>query len=265
MNNFNHNFRIGKKKIGKNSPTFIIAEAGVNHNGDIKKAIKLIDLAKKAGADAVKFQTFDTEASTVKSLKKANYQKKNKLDKESQFEMLKKLELTYEDHRKLKLYCKKKDIIFFSTPSDIKSVQLLKKLNIPCYKISSVDLNNESLIKEVCLTNKPVIISTGMSNLEDILETKKNVIKFKNKNIIFLHCVSSYPTKVENLNLKIIELLQKKLSSLIGFSDHSLSTKAAALAVACGASVIEKHFTINKNFSGPDQDFYEFFRVKKND
>ena len=264
MNFFNQSFKISNKKIGKNSPAFIIAEAGVNHDGQLKKAYKLIDLAKKAGADAVKFQTFDTESSTVKNLKKADYQKKNNKDKESQFEMLKKLELSFEDHKKIYQYCKRKKIIFFSTPSDIKSFNILKKLNVPCYKISSVDLRNIPLIKKACLTNKPVIISTGMSDLKDIINIKNNLLKFKNKNIIFLHCVSSYPTNIKDLNIRTIDLLREKLGALIGFSDHSYSIKAPALAVACGASVIEKHFTTNKKSHGPDHKIsMNFSELKK--
>jgi len=251
-NFFSTSFNIYNKKIGLNLPTFIIAEAGVNHNGSLKNAFKLVDVAKKAGADAVKFQTFDTETSTVKSLKKAEYQKKNKKDKETQYEMLKRLELSYEDHVKINNYCKKKKIIFFSTPSDLKSVNLLKKINVPCYKISSVDLNNYELIKEICKTKKPLIISTGMSNLEDVKETKKKLLNFKNNKIIFLHCISSYPTKDKDLNLNSIKLLKNNIKSLVGFSDHSLGYFGPILSVACGACVIEKHITLNKKMEGPD-------------
>ena len=251
-NFFQLNFKIQNKKIGKKQPTFIIAEAGVNHNGSLKVAFKLIDLAKKAGADAVKFQTFDTKSSTVKNLKKAEYQKVNKKDSESQYNMLKKLELSYEDHIKIRNYCKNKKIIFFSTPSDIQSVNLLKKLNVPCYKISSVDLNNYELIEEVCKTGKPIIISTGMSNIRDVLRTKKKILSYNNKKIVFLHCVSSYPTKNKDLNLNSIKFLKKKIKSLVGFSDHSIGDMGAILSIACGASVIEKHITLSKKMNGPD-------------
>tara|TARA_B100000780_G_C21087905_1_gene438324 strand:+ start:543 stop:1526 length:984 start_codon:yes stop_codon:yes gene_type:complete len=244
--------KIEKKKIGEKYPVFIIAEAGVNHNGSLRKAYKLIDIAKKAGADAVKFQTFNTKESTIKKLKKAKYQRKKKDDSETQYEMLEKLELNFDYHLKIKNYCKRKKIIFFSTPSDIESLKLLKKLNVDCYKISSVDLNNFDLIEEVSKTNKPVIISTGMSNLEDVVETKKKLINLKYKKVIFLHCISSYPTKERDLNLNSIKFLKEKINSIIGFSDHTLGNNGAILAVACGAKVIEKHITINKKLHGPD-------------
>ena len=207
MSAFSKNFKIGNKKIGSNSPTFIVAEAGVNHDGDLKKAFRLVDLACKAGADAIKFQTFNTEASTIKNLKKAEYQKNSSSDKETQYSMLKKLELDSRDHVRIQKYCKKKNIIFFSTPSDIESLTILEELKVPCYKISSVDLNNDNLVKSVCATNKPVIISTGMSNLDDILHTKKIVSSSKNKKIIFLHCVSSYPTNLYHTNLRSINFI----------------------------------------------------------
>ena len=252
INFFEKNIKIEKKKIGKNHPVFIIAEAGVNHNGDLKKAFRLIDIAKISGADAVKFQTFNTEESTIKNLKKANYQLKTKNDKETQYQMLEKLELSYESHLKIKNYCKKKKIIFFSTPSDLESLKLLKRLNIGCYKISSVDINNFDLISAISKTNKPMIISTGMSNIDDIIATKKKLVKLKFRKVVFLHCISSYPTEDIDLNLNSIKFLRKKINSIVGLSDHTLGSNGAMLAVACGAKVIEKHITINKNLKGPD-------------
>ena len=264
MSVFSKNFKIGNKKIGYNSQTFIVAEAGVNHNGDLKKAFKLVDLACKAGVDAIKFQTFNTEASTTKNLKKAKYQKKSFNDKETQYSMLKKLELDIKDLIKIQRYCKKKKIIFFSTPSDTESFNILEKLKVPCYKISSVDLNNDILIKNVCATNKPVIISTGMSNLNDILHTKKIVCASKNKKIIFLHCVSSYPTNLYHTNLRSINFIADKIGSLVGFSDHTLDIEGASLAIACGACLIEKHFTLNKKLPGPDHKIsLNFLELKK--
>jgi len=180
MSNFFSNIlKVEKKKIGENQPVFIVAEAGVNHNGNLINALKLVDIARNAGADAIKFQTFNTKESTIKNLRKAKYQRSKKNDKQSQYEMLKKLELSYDYHLKIKNYCKKIKIIFFSTPSDLESLKFLKKLNINCYKISSVDLNNFDLIKAVSKTKKTMIISTGMSNLADVIETKKKLIKWK--------------------------------------------------------------------------------------
>lgn len=251
-NFFSDTIEIEKKKIGKNKPVFIVAEAGVNHNGNLDHALKLVDIAKNAGADAIKFQTFNTKESTVKNLRKAKYQKSKKRDKQSQFEMLEKLELSYNHHLRIKNYCRKKKIIFFSTPSDLKSFKFLKKLNVSCYKISSVDLNNFDLIRAISKTNKAMIISTGMSNLADVVETKKKLVKFKFKKVVFLHCISSYPTEDKDLNLNSIEYLKDKINSLVGFSDHTLGNSGAKLAVACGAKVIEKHITINNKFHGPD-------------
>lgn len=253
MDNFFSNiFKIEKRKIGKDKPIFIVAEAGVNHNGNLKNALKLVDIAKDAGADAVKFQTFNTKESTVKKLRKAKYQRSKKNDKQSQYEMLEKLELSYDYHLKIKNYCKEKKIIFFSTPSDLESLKILKKSKVGCYKISSVDLNNFDLIKAICKTKKPMIISTGMSDLKDIIATKKELIKLKFKKVVFLHCISSYPTEDKDLNLNSIKYLEEKINSLVGFSDHTLGNNGAKLATACGAKVIEKHITINKKLHGPD-------------
>ncbi len=251
-NFFNKIIKINNKLIGGDNPIFIIAEAGVNHNGKLKYAYNLVDIAKKAGADAIKFQTFNTKQSTTRKLKKAKYQLYSKKDKESQYDMLKMLELDYENHLRIKDYCKKKKIIFFSTPSDIESLKLLQKINTSCYKISSVDLNYFELIKNVCKTKKPIIISTGMSDIEDIIATKNELIKYKNKNIAFLHCVSSYPTNEKDLNLNSIKFLKEKLDTIIGFSDHTLGYEGAVLAAGCGAKIIEKHITISKKMFGPD-------------
>lgn len=241
-----------KKKIGQGNPVFIIAEAGVNHNGNLSNALKLVDIARNAGADAIKFQTFNTKDSTIKNLRKAKYQKSKKNDKQSQYEMLKKLELSNDYHFKIKNYCRRKKIIFLSTPSDLKSVEFLKKLNISCYKISSVDLNNFDLIEAVSKAKKTIIISTGMSDLVDVIATKKKLIKLKFKKVVFLHCISAYPANDKDLNLNSIKYLKDKINSIVGFSDHTLGNSAAKLAVACGAKVIEKHITIDKKLSGPD-------------
>jgi N-acetylneuraminate synthase/N,N'-diacetyllegionaminate synthase len=245
-------FKIGNKKISENTPAFIIAEAGVNHNGKLENAYKLIDSATKCGADAIKFQSFLTEECTHKNLQKAKYQKENTTILENQYDMLKKLELNFNDHLQIKEYCKKKKIIFFSTPSDISSLNILKKIKVPCIKISSVDINNINLITKSCALNVPVLISTGMSDLKKINEALKIIKKSKNKKIIFMHCISSYPTKIKDINLRAINFLKKKTNSLIGFSDHTTEIFTPALARVLGACVIEKHFTLNKKQKGPD-------------
>jgi sialic acid synthase SpsE len=243
--------KIQNKIIGENQPAFIVAEAGVNHNANLKTAYRLIDIAKKCGADAIKFQTYLTEECTHSKLKKAIYQKKNTPNFENQFQMLKRLELNFTDYVKIKKHCKKKKIIFFSTPSDLSSLKLLKKLKVPCIKISSVDLNNISLIKEACKLNVPLFISTGMSNIDQIFETLK-IVKKNKKKIIFLHCVSSYPTDIKNINLKSIEFLKRLTKCLVGFSDHTTDVFVPSIARTLGACVIEKHLTLNKNYNGPD-------------
>lgn len=244
--------KIGNKLVGDSHPCFIIAEAGVNHDGNIKKAFKLVDVAKKAGADAIKFQTFNTEECTHENLKKANYQREGKKDKISQFQMLKKLELDISQHIKIRNYCRKKKIIFFSTPSDYSSLKLLQKIKIPCFKISSVDLTNELLLKQICSTNKPVFISTGMSSKKEIIHSYKITKRIRNKKIIFMHCISSYPTLDKDINLQNINMLKKITNSIVGFSDHTLSVDIPSLAYLAGARVIEKHFTLNNKMQGPD-------------
>ena len=230
----------------------IIAEAGVNHNGNINYAKKLVLMAKKAGADYVKFQTFKTDNLVKKNAPLANYQKNKKL--KSQYELLKKLELSESQHKVIINFCKKNKIKFLSTPFDIESCKLLKKLGLKIIKISSGEINNLPLLIEISKFAKKVILSTGMSNLSEI----KNAIKIltrkhlKNKDITVLHCTTSYPARYEDVNILAINYLKKKLKNSIGYSDHTLGNEAAIAAVTLGASVIEKHITINKSLTGPD-------------
>jgi N,N'-diacetyllegionaminate synthase len=230
----------------------IIAEAGVNHNGNINYAKKLVLMAKKAGADYVKFQTFKTDDLVKKNAPLANYQKNKKL--KSQYELLKKLELSESQHKVIINFCKKNKIKFLSTPFDIESCKLLKKLGLKIIKISSGEINNLPLLIEISNFAKKVILSTGMSNLSEI----KNAIKIltrkhlKNKDITVLHCTTSYPARYEDVNILAINYLKKKLKNSIGYSDHTLGNEAAIAAVTLGASVIEKHITVNKSLTGPD-------------
>lgn len=233
----------------KENKVFIIAEIGVNHNGSVELAKKMIDSAFESGADAVKFQTYKTEDLTTKDASKAEYQKDNGDD--SQFEMLKKLELSFEDFKEIADYSKKLGITFLSSPFDSKSVDLLDELNVPLFKLGSGEINNFPLIEDVIKKGKPIIISTGMATLEEIEETV-DFIDDKVPELTIMHCVTSYPAKIEETNLNFIKTLEKKFNHSIGFSDHSLGIELPIAAVALGAKVIEKHFTIDKNLKGPD-------------
>jgi len=240
-----------------NNHTVIIAEAGVNHNGDINLAKKLIDAAAEAGADYVKFQTFKTELLVSKNAKKADYQIKNQKNKNnSQFDMLKKLELAEETHYKLIDYCKQKNIKFLSTAFDFQSIDFLADLGIDFFKIPSGELTNYPYLKKIAKKKLPVVISTGMANLQEISDALKvfNSCEFykNNKNITILHCSSEYPTPMNVVNLSAMNTIGQKFNVEIGYSDHTLGIEIPIAAVAMGAKVIEKHFTLDNNLPGPD-------------
>lgn len=242
---------IGKRKIGDNSCCFIIAEAGVNHNGSLELAKKMVDVAKSAGADAVKFQTFKTEEFVTLNAPRAHYQKKTVPGK-SQFEMLKSLELSEPEFRKLYSYCNKKNIIFLSTPFDFKSADFLYKLGISAFKISSGDLTNIPLLLQIAKYKKPIILSTGMATLREVEEAVEVIYSSGNRELILLHCTSNYPTEYEDVNLRAMATLRKKFNLPIGYSDHTKGIEVAIAAVAMGACLIEKHFTLDRNLLGPD-------------
>ena len=235
--------------------TFIIAEAGINHNGSIKSASKLIAAAKKCGADAIKFQTFVTEENITSYAPKAEYQLKNSSEHETQFEMVKKLEFNENDHNFLIKECIKNNIEFMSSPFDIKSIKLLKKLLVKRFKIPSGEIINLPYLRCMGRMNKPIILSTGMSTLIEI----KNAIKVLEESgtnrdkITILHCNTEYPTPLKDVNLKAMLTIKNKLNIHIGYSDHTLSMETPIAAVAMGAKIIEKHFTLNRNLPGPDQ------------
>ncbi len=244
--------KIGSKSIGDGEPCFIIAEAGVNHNGDIELAKKLVDIAVEAGTDAVKFQTFKAENVVTKNAPKADYQAKNTGSNESQHEMLKELELSEDEFKELYKYTKRRGIIFLSTPFDFESVDFLEELGVPAFKVSSADLTNLPFLKYIAEKRKPIILSTGMGTLGEIEEAINTIKNAGNEDIILLHCVTSYPAKFESLNLRAIQTLKEAFKLPVGFSDHSLGIYASIAAVALGAVVIEKHFTLDKNLPGPD-------------
>ncbi|MHA2174301.1 MAG: N-acetylneuraminate synthase [Candidatus Hodarchaeales archaeon] len=232
--------------------TFIIAEGGVNHNGNIDIAKSLIDEAVKSKADAIKFQTFVTEELVTNYAPKAKYQENNTAQNESQYEMIKKLELPFEAFQELKNYADNRGILFFSTPFDLKSVEFLSKTNLPAFKVGSGDMNNVLLLERIASEKKPILLSTGMATLEEI----KIIFDFLKQEgvtkLLLFHCITSYPAPTSILNLNIISTLKKMFNVPIGYSDHSIGIEIPQLAVAVGAKAIEKHFTLDKNLPGPD-------------
>ena len=234
------------------SKVFVIAEAGVNHNGSLDLAYQLIDVAKDAGVDAVKFQTFKAENVVSKLADKAEYQKKATGTDKSQLDMIKKLELSFEDFVKLKKYCDKKGIMFLSTPFDHQSIDFLYDL-VDIYKIPSGEIINYPYLKHIAAKNKPIIMSTGMTNLGEV-EEAINIIWEVNSNakISLLHCTTNYPTPYEEVNLKAMQTLADAFKLPIGYSDHTLGIEVPIAAVAMGAKIIEKHFTLDKKLPGPD-------------
>lgn len=240
------------------SKTFVIAEAGINHNGDFNLAKKLVVAAKLAGADAIKFQAFKTEELLIEETEKTAHFKKGK---KSVFEQLKSWELSAEEFKQLATFARKQKIILFASVFDLNSLDMLEKIGMPLYKIGSADLNNLPLLTEVAKTKKPVIISNGMGNLDEIKEAvkifegrkKRKSIRSKS-NLAILHCISLYPPLPEEFHLEKIAILQKTFPKhTVGYSDHSLDIFMPVCAVTLGAKIIEKHITLGKNMSGPDQ------------
>lgn len=230
--------KISNKWIGDNYPAFVIAEAGINHNGDLKTAKKLITEAKRSNADCIKFQTF--QATDLAS-------KKSKF-----FNLFKKLEFSEDEFTELSNYAKSKKIIFLSTPFSFQAVDLLAKLKVPAFKIASGDLTDLPLIKYAASKNKPMIISTGMANMTEVNEAIKTIKSAKNNKIVVMHSVSGYPTPPDQVNLNVIKSMNKKTPYPIGYSDNGSDNLVPVIAVALGAKVIEKHFTLNKKMRGPD-------------
>ena len=243
--------KVSDRTINDKKSVFIIAEAGVNHNGSLKLAKKLVDAAKKAGADAVKFQTYTTEDLVTKNAPKAAYQKKT-VPGESQFEMLKALELSISDFKALSSYCQKRKIMFLSTPFDIKSADLLLDLGMKVFKISSGDLTNIPMLLHIAKYKRPIILSTGMATMQEVKEAVKALYSAGNRNLIVLHCTSNYPTRYEDVNLRAMDTMAKELELPVGYSDHTYGPEVAVAAAARGACVIEKHFTLSKKMKGPD-------------
>jgi N-acetylneuraminate synthase len=243
--------KIADRLVGKKQPTFIIAEAGVNHNGKLSLAKKLVDIAVLAGVDAVKFQTFKSEEVTTKNAKIPKYQEKNLGKSETQLEMIKKFELPYEKFIEIKKYCDNQGLIFLSTPHSDDAIDFLDPL-IPAYKIGSGDLTNLPFLEKTAKKNKPIILGTGMSTLKEV-KIAINTIKIRGNNqIIALHCTTNYPCPLDEVNLNAMITMQEKLDCLIGYSDHTLGIMIPIMATTLGAVVIEKHFTLDRNLPGPD-------------
>ena len=232
--------------------TYIIAEAGVNHNGDINIAHKLIDEAKNAGANCLKFQTFKAENLVTKNAPKATYQLKVTDQNESQYDMLKSLELNYNDYEEIIEHCKKSEIDFMSTPYSFEDVDFLMKLNVDSLKIASGQLTEKPFIDYVSKTSKPIFLSTGMSKMTDVLSAIETIRRNSDNKITVFQCTTNYPSKISEANINVIDSFKKILNIEVGYSDHVTNNYACFAAVAKGVSAIEKHFTLNKMLNGPD-------------
>lgn len=243
--------KIQNRFIGEDERVFVIGEAGVNHNGDINLAKKLIDAAKDAGCDSVKFQTFKAEGVVTENAERAGYQVKNIGGDETQQDMLKKYELNYHDFIELKDYCDEKRIIFLSTPHSEDAIDFLENL-VPAYKFGSGDLTNIPALEYTAKKGKPMIIGTGMATIDEVKEALNVIYAQGNKEVIMLHCTTNYPCSLEEVNLRAMQTMREELDCLVGYSDHTNGIIVPVMAVAMGACVIEKHFTLDKNLPGPD-------------
>jgi N-acetylneuraminate synthase/N,N'-diacetyllegionaminate synthase len=247
-----NSIKIGDKKIGGKNPCFIIAEAGVNHNGELKLAKKLVDAAKEAGADAIKFQTFKAENLVTKDANPAYYAQKNlQNQKISQQEMIKKYELNYKQFNEIKKYCDSKNIIFLSSPHSFDAIDFLEKL-VPAFKFGSGDLTNIPALRYTAKKQKPIILGTGMATLEEVEFAVNEIKAQKNDKIVLLHCTTNYPCPLDEVNLFAMQTMKDEIGSIVGFSDHTLGPFACIIAVAMGAKVIEKHITLDRKMPGPD-------------
>lgn len=245
-------FSIGSRPIGVGHPCFIIAEAGVNHNGDLDLARKLVDVAADAGADAVKFQTFSADRLVTMDAPQAEYQIRNTGKDEGQYAMLKRLELSSNAHQELMNHCAERGILFLSTPFDEESADFLEQLGLPAFKIPSGEITNTPFLQHVARKGRPMIVSTGMSTLEEVRQAVAAIRATGNPPLALLHCVSNYPADPRDVNLRAMATMQDALGVPVGYSDHTMGQEVALAAVALGACVLEKHFTLDRNLPGPD-------------
>ena len=255
----------------KRKGVYIIAEAGVNHNGSLDIAKKLVEEAKRAGANAVKFQTFRTEKLVSRFAGKAEYQRKTTAVEESQMEMIRKLELSESDHVDLMDLCRKRNIDFLSSPFDEESADLLDRLGVPAFKIPSGEITNHPFLEHIAGKKKPMILSTGMSSLEEVEEAVGVIFSTGNAALTLLHCVTEYPAPVEEINLRAMLTMKEAFGLPVGYSDHTPGIEIALAAVALGAEVIEKHFTLDRRMPGPDhkaslepQELRDMFKAIRN-
>lgn len=246
-------FSIDNHQVGKGHPVFVIAEVGVNHNGDVNLAIKMIEEAARCGADCVKFQTFKAERVALRDAPKAEYQLKVTDPKESQINMLKSLELPFDAYKKIIECCDQAGVVFMSTPYNVEDVDFLDKLGVPAYKLASIHAVEPWFAKYTARKGKPIILSTGMCTLEEIDHTVVAIRETGNNNLILLQCTTNYPSMLEDVNLRAMQTMAEALDIQVGYSDHTQSSIASIVAVGLGATVIEKHFTIDKSLTGPDQ------------
>lgn len=242
---------IKHKTIGAAQPCFVIAEAGVNHNGDVALAKKLVDVAVAAHADAVKFQTFIAEGVVTDNMGIAEYARNNIGKNITQIDMLKKCELSYDDFVVLKEYCDEKEIIFLSSPHSFDAIDFLQDL-VPAYKFGSGDLTNIPALEYAAEKKKPMILGTGMASLDEVKRAFYTISSKGNTQIVLLHCTTNYPCSYDDVNLRAMCTMQHELNCLVGYSDHTVGVLVPPLAVALGAAVIEKHFTLDKQLPGPD-------------
>ena len=243
---------VGPHRLGPSQPCFVIAEAGVNHNGSLDVARQLIDAACDAGADAVKFQSFRAEGVASKSAPKARYQRVATNTEQSQLQMLQRLQLDEPTHRELMKRCKEKGILFLSTPFDIESLALLVRLGVPAIKLSSGEVTNWPLLRAAAATGLPLILSTGMANLHEVKAAVELIGHAGCEHFVLLHCVTEYPAPATAVNLRAIQTMAHELDCPVGYSDHTLGNCVGLAAVAMGACVIEKHFTLDRSLPGPD-------------
>lgn len=244
---------IAGRLIGDGQPCFIIAEAGVNHNGSVKAAKRLVDAAAAAGADVVKFQTFQPEKLVSAGAPKANYQLQTTDPAETQREMLRKLMLSRDDHTTLQAYCIEKGILFLSSAFDEDSADFLDSLGLPAFKLGSGELTNLPLLAHIARKGKPMIVSTGMAYLSDVEAALRCIYKAGNTQVALLHCVSNYPTAPADANLRAMQTMRRAFGVPVGYSDHTMGRDVSLAATALGASILEKHITLDHTLPGPDQ------------
>jgi N,N'-diacetyllegionaminate synthase len=244
--------KLNGRPVGPGNPCFIIAEAGVNHNGDPALAKRLIDAAAKAGVDAVKFQTFKTDRLMTRFAPKADYQRAATDPSESQADMIRRLELPFDVFQDLFDYCRQRNVLFLSTPFDEESADFLDELGVPAFKLGSGELTNIPFVAHVARKKKPLLVSTGMSWLVEVETCVRAIREAGNQDIVLLHCVSSYPAAPQDTNLRAMETMRQAFGVPVGYSDHTVGVEVPLAAAALGACVVEKHFTLDRSLPGPD-------------